>query len=78
MWVTQLRRWGMVEGKPDYEGIAKKVMQPAIYEEAMKEIGYEHGGADDKPWTMMDGVTFDPKSDMEAYANGFAIKNLKG
>ena len=77
-WVTQLRRWGMVEGKPDYEGIAKKVMQPAIYEEAMKEIGYEHGGADDKPWTMMDGVTFDPKSDMEAYANGFAIKNLKG
>ena len=77
-WVTQLRRWGMVEGIPDYEGIANKVMQPGIYEEAMREIGYTHGGADSKPWTMMDGVTFDPKSDMEAYAKSFAIKNLKG
>ncbi len=77
-WVTQLRRWGMVEGKPDYEGIASKVMQPGIYEEAMKEIGYEHGGVDSSPWTMLDGVTFDPKSDMEAYAKGFAIKNIKG
>ena len=23
-------------------------------------------------------VTFDPKTDMEAYAKGFAIKNIKG
>lgn len=77
-WVTQLRRWGLVEGKPDYEGIAKSVMKSDIYEEAMKEIGYAHGGADDSSWKMMDGVTFDPKGDMEAYAKGFAINNLKG
>jgi nitrate/nitrite transport system substrate-binding protein len=26
-WLTQFRRWGMVEGPPDYEGIAKQVMR---------------------------------------------------
>ena len=77
-WVTQLRRWGMVEGTPDYDGIASKVMQPSIYEEAMKEIGYTHEGPDNKPWTMLDGVTFDPKADMEMYAKSFVIKNVKG
>ena len=34
----------------------------------MKEIGYEHGGLDDKPETLFDGKTFDPKGDLEAYA----------
>ena len=68
----------MVEGTPDYDAIANKVMQPSIYEEAMEEIGYAHEGADNKPWTMMDGVTFDPSGDMEAYAKSFAIKNVKG
>ena len=38
-WLTQFRRWGMVEGTPDYEGVAKQVMRPDIYEEAMKELG---------------------------------------
>ena len=35
-------------------------MRPDLYEEAMKEIGYEHGGADNEPETLFDGVTFDP------------------
>ena len=43
-WLTQFRRWGLVEAAPDYEGVAKQVMRPDIYEEAMKEIGYKHGG----------------------------------
>ena len=77
-WLTQFRRWGMVAGAPDYEGIPKQVMRPDIYEEAMKEIGYTHGGQDDSSWTMFDGVTFDPKGDPEEYAKGFPIKYLKG
>jgi nitrate/nitrite transport system substrate-binding protein len=77
-WVTQLQRWGLAEGKQDYAAVASKVMQPSLYEEAMKEIGYTHAGADDSPWTMMDGVTFDPKGDLEKYTKGFAINNLKG
>ena len=28
--------------------------------------------------TLFDGMIFDPKGDLEAYASGFAVKNLKG
>ena len=76
-WLTQLRRWGFTEGAPDYEGVAKQVMRPDIYEEAMKEIGYAHGGASDAPESFFDGATFNPKGDMEAFAASFAIKSLK-
>lgn len=75
-WLSQFRRWGMVEGAPDYAGVSKQVMRPDIYEEAMKEIGYAHGGVDHKPETLFDGVTFDP-AQPEAYAKGFAVNNLK-
>ena len=52
-------------------------MRPDIYEEAMKEIGYAHGGADTKPETLFDGKVFDP-SKPEEYAKSFEVKNLKG
>ncbi|MCI0747986.1 MAG: ABC transporter substrate-binding protein [Verrucomicrobia subdivision 3 bacterium] len=77
-WLTQFRRWGMVTGAPDYEGIVKQVMRTDLYEEAMKEIGYAHGGQDDSAWTMLDGVKFDPKGDLEAYAKSFPVHNVKG
>ncbi len=75
--LSQYRRWGMVTGAPDYEGVAKRVMRADIYEEAMKEIGYAHGGADHTPETLFDGATFNP-ADPEAFAKGFAVKSLKG
>ena len=77
-WLTQLRRWGMLTAVPDYEAVSKEVMRGDLYAEAMAELSYKHGGLDDTPWTMMDKVTFDPKGDMEAYAKGFAIQNVKG
>ncbi len=76
--LTQFRRWGMLKGAPDYEGICKQVMRTDIYEEAMKEIGYAHGGANNDQETLFDGVTFDPAGDLEAYAKGFAVSNAKG
>jgi nitrate/nitrite transport system substrate-binding protein len=76
-WLTQLRRWGFTEGSIDYEGIAKQVMRPDLYEEAMKEIGYKHGGQDDKPETLFDGKTFNPKGDLDAYAASFDVKSIK-
>jgi nitrate/nitrite transport system substrate-binding protein len=76
-WLSQFRRWGMVQGTPDYEGVAKQVMRPDIYEEAMKEIGYAHGGISNAPETLFDGATFDPAKP-EDYAKGFAVNNLKG
>lgn len=77
-WLTQFRRWGMVEGQPDYEAVAQSVMRSDIYEEAMREVGAVHSGRDDSPWTMCDGVRFDPSADCESYAKSFAIHNLKG
>jgi nitrate/nitrite transport system substrate-binding protein len=53
-------------------------MRPDLYEEAMKEIGYAHGGADTGVETFFDGSVFDPTGDFEAYAAGFAVKSLKG
>src|SRR4051794_20626314 len=76
-WLTQFRRWGMVTGTPDYDGVAKQVMRNDIYEEAMKEIGYKHGGKDEKPETLFDGKTFDPKNP-EKYATSFEINSIKG
>jgi nitrate/nitrite transport system substrate-binding protein len=76
-WLTQFRRWGMVEGPPDYAGIARQVMRPDIYEEAMKEVGFKHGGLDARAETLFDGRPFDA-SRPEAYAKGFAVHSLRG
>lgn len=77
-WLTQFRRWGMVTGAPDYAGVAKQVMRGDIYEEALKEIGVTDRKQDDTGWAMFDGVKFDPKGDLEAYAKGFPVSNAKG
>ena len=76
--LSQYRRWGLVKSAPDYEGIAKQVMRPDIYEEAMKEIGYAHGGLNNDPETLFDGAVFNPAGDLEAYAKSFAVNNVKG
>ena len=75
--LTQFRRWGLVSSPPDYEGITKKVMRTDLYEEAMKEIGYAHGGANSDKETLFDGMTYDPAGDLEAYAKGFAVSGAK-
>jgi nitrate/nitrite transport system substrate-binding protein len=76
-WLTQFRRWGMLDAKPEYEKIAAQVMRTDLYEEAMKELGYDHGGRNDGPETFFDGVAFDPK-DPEKYATSFAVHSMKG
>ena len=39
-WLTQVRRWGQLEAKPDdwYIDLAKKVYRPDIWSEAAKEL----------------------------------------
>ena len=75
--LSQYRRWGFVDGQVDYEGIARKVMRPDLYEEAMKEIGYQHGGPNKESETLFDGIVFDPAKP-DAYAKAFAVNSLKG
>lgn len=77
-WLTQFRRWGMVNGAPDYAVVAKQVMRPDLYLEAMKELNVTDRQQDDTGWEMFDGVKFDPAGDLEAYAKGFAVNSLKG
>jgi nitrate/nitrite transport system substrate-binding protein len=75
-WLTQFRRWGMVTEAPDYDGISKKVMRADIYEETMKELGVTAGTKSMDAETLFDGVVFDPKGDLEAYAKGFAVHSI--
>jgi nitrate/nitrite transport system substrate-binding protein len=75
-WLSQFRRWGMVDSAPDYQGIAKRVMRTDLYEEAMKELGVAHGGRNDAAETLFDGLAFDPKNP-EGYATGFRVHSVK-
>ncbi|MEQ1573996.1 MAG: CmpA/NrtA family ABC transporter substrate-binding protein [Vicinamibacterales bacterium] len=73
-WLTQFRRWGMVKAAPDYNGVAKKVLRPDMYLEAMKELGVSMKIAEEQKITLFDGV-FDGK-DPEKYATSFAVHSL--
>ena len=75
-WLTQFRRWGMVDAAPDYEGVAKQVMRTDIYVEAMQELGLAVPSPSDEALKLFDGSTFDGK-DPEAYAKSFAVHSLK-
>jgi nitrate/nitrite transport system substrate-binding protein len=76
-WLSQFRRWGMVQGAPDYEGIVSKVCRHDLYAEAMAELGLKNRVLDNSPFTLFDGKTFDPSGDPEAYAGGFTVNSLK-
>jgi nitrate/nitrite transport system substrate-binding protein len=73
-WLTQLRRWGMTKGAPDYTGVTKRVIRSDIYREAMKELGVAVNVPEEQKITLYDGV-FDGV-DPEKYAKSFAIHNV--
>ena len=75
-WLTQLRRWGLTKGAPDYNAIPKRVMRPDLYLDAMKELGVKVNVAEEQKITLFDGV-FDGK-DPEKYAKSFAVNSLAG
>jgi nitrate/nitrite transport system substrate-binding protein len=74
-WISQFRRWGMVKGTPDYDGIVKKVVRPDLYADAMKDMGITKKVAEIQKFTFWDGVTFDA-ANPEKYATSFPINNL--
>ncbi len=71
-WLTQLRRWGLTKGAPDYAGVPKRVMRPDIYLEAMKEIGVTTDGRRGTDRSRCSTASFDGK-DPERYARSFPI-----
>jgi nitrate/nitrite transport system substrate-binding protein len=73
-WLTQFRRWGMVKGAPDYNGVAKKVMRTDIYLEAMKEMGVTPKITEQTSVTLFDS-TMDG-ANPEKYATSFPVHSL--
>ena len=75
-WLTQFRRWGMVKEAPDYKGIVDRVHRPDIFREVARQMGIETPRTDAQKETFFDGGVFDPASDPEKYAKGFAVHSM--
>jgi nitrate/nitrite transport system substrate-binding protein len=75
-WLTQLRRWGLTKGAPDYDGIPKRVIRADMYLEAMKEMGVTLKVAEEQKITLFDGV-FDGK-EPDKYARSFPVNSIVG
>ena len=74
-WLTQFRRWGMVKSAPDYDGVAKKVLRPDMYLDAMKELGVTTKIAEEQRIPFFDGGVFDGK-DPDKYALSFKVNSV--
>src|SRR5204862_956727 len=74
-WLSQFRRWGMVKGAPDYNGVVKRVLRPDIYVEAMKDMGIASKVTEIQKVTLFDGITFDA-ANPEKYATSFPVSSL--
>lgn len=75
--LTQLRRWGLHFGEPDYAGVSSRVIRPDFHAQALRELGVADTTSDYGPVTLYDGKTFDP-TQPEAYARSFELKNILG
>jgi nitrate/nitrite transport system substrate-binding protein len=73
VWIlTQMKRWGYVEGDIDYKGIAEQVYLASDARKVMTDLGYD-APADNYKSHMIMGKTFD-YNEPEAYIDSFAIK----
>ncbi len=73
VWIlTQMKRWGYVEGNLNYSGIAEQVYLASDAAAVMKDMGQTPPETTYKNHTIM-GKTFDP-TEPEAYVESFAIK----
>lgn len=75
VWIlTQMKRWGYVDGNIDYKGIAEKVYVAADTAKVMKDLGYEPPSTTYKKYTIM-GKEFDYNKP-EEYINSFPIRKM--
>jgi nitrate/nitrite transport system substrate-binding protein len=73
VWIlTQMKRWGYIEGDIDYKAIAEQVYVAGDCAKIMRELGYEPPSETYENYTIM-GKEFDP-SKPEAYVNSFPIR----
>jgi nitrate/nitrite transport system substrate-binding protein len=73
VWIlTQMKRWGYIEGYVDYRAVAEQVYLAADAKKVMEDLGYKAPDVTYKSHMIM-GKTFDP-AQPEAYVDSFAIK----
>lgn len=74
MWfMTQYKRWGLIEQHPDYLGVARQINQLGLYREAAAALHIDTPAQEMRSSVLIDGVTWDG-SDPAAYADRFAIR----
>ncbi len=75
VWIlTQMKRWGYIEGDVNYKGIAEQVYLASEARKVMEELGYPAPDKTYENYTIM-GKTFDYNKP-EEYINSFAIKRV--
>lgn len=72
VWIlSQMKRWGYIEGDIDYKGVAEQVYLAADAKKIMNELGYDAPDVTYKSHTIM-GKSFNPDTP-EEYVKSFAI-----
>ncbi|WP_312226655.1 CmpA/NrtA family ABC transporter substrate-binding protein [Pseudescherichia sp.] len=71
--LTQHKRWGLIDSDPDYLAIAKKINRTDIYKQAAAAGGISLPASDMRSSTLFDGKVWDGSNPAE-YANSFAMK----
>jgi nitrate/nitrite transport system substrate-binding protein len=75
MWfMTQHRRWGLLQHEPDYRRVAGEVNRVALYRGAAALAGAPAPHAMTRSATLVDGRPWDG-SDPAAYASSFTIRH---
>ncbi|WP_413508111.1 CmpA/NrtA family ABC transporter substrate-binding protein [Serratia proteamaculans] len=75
MWfLTQHRRWGLLNADPDYLAVAKKINRTEIYKQAASAVGGVNLPTGDmRTSTLLDGKRWDGSNPAE-YASSFSLK----
>lgn len=72
VWIlTQMKRWGYIEGHVDYQQVARDVFLATEARDVMRELGYDAPEETSRNYEIM-GKTFD-YSQPDAYLESFAI-----
>jgi nitrate/nitrite transport system substrate-binding protein len=74
MWfLTQHKRWGLLDAHPDYLKVAKEINRVDLYKEAASALKVNVPKDVMRTSTLMDGVVWDGK-DPKKYADSFKVK----
>ncbi|MCL4758741.1 MAG: ABC transporter substrate-binding protein [Rhodocyclaceae bacterium] len=74
MWfLTQHRRWGLLDAEPDYLGVARAINRIDVYRDAATAAKVALPVGELRSSTLIDGVVWDGSAP-EKYAGGFKVK----